>query len=69
MPEPTKSNEKPIQKTQAERFAETARELECDESEEAFDAKFRKLVPAKREGDIAPARPGQKRSVKAKKPR
>ena len=61
MPEPTKADEKPTLKTQAERFAETAREFGCDESEEAFDATFRKLVPAKHEGDMTKPRKGQKR--------
>jgi hypothetical protein len=35
-------------KRQFERFVETARKLGVDESEEAFDRTFRKIVPAKR---------------------
>jgi hypothetical protein len=39
-------------------FEETARELGCDESEERFEAAFRKIVPPKREGETAqPKRP------------
>ena len=36
------------QKSQSERFIETARELGCDESEERFEKVFRKIVPPKR---------------------
>jgi hypothetical protein len=32
-------------KRQYERFQETARKLECDESEEAFEREFAKIVP------------------------
>jgi hypothetical protein len=32
-------------KAQSERFRTTARELECDESEEAFVQTFKKIVP------------------------
>jgi hypothetical protein len=38
---------KPSKKTQYGRFVETARKLGCDESEEAFDLTFKKIVPAK----------------------
>jgi hypothetical protein len=34
-------------KDQYERFVETARKLGCDESEEAFERQFRKIVPPK----------------------
>jgi hypothetical protein len=34
-------------KRQFERFVETARKLGIDESEEAFDRAFRKIVPSK----------------------
>lgn len=34
-------------KAQYERFVETARKLGCDESEEAFEAAFEKIVPPK----------------------
>jgi hypothetical protein len=33
---------------QSERFKETARELDVDESGQAFESAFRKIVPAKR---------------------
>jgi hypothetical protein len=33
------------QKEQSERFRETARKLECDESEDALELAFRKIVP------------------------
>jgi len=35
-------------KAQSERFRQTARELECDESEEEFARAFQKIVPPKR---------------------
>lgn len=35
-------------KPQSEKFIETARELGCDESEEAFERTFAKVVPPKR---------------------
>jgi hypothetical protein len=34
-------------KSQKEKFIETARELGCDESPEAFDKAFSKIVPSK----------------------
>jgi hypothetical protein len=34
------------QKTQREKFEEAARELEADDSEEAFDAKLKKIAKA-----------------------
>jgi hypothetical protein len=36
-------------KRQYERFVETARKLGADESEEAFDRKFRKIFPSPRD--------------------
>jgi hypothetical protein len=39
---------KTTDKREYERFVETARKLECDESEEAFDRAFKKIVPPKR---------------------
>ena len=33
-------------RTQAEKFADLARELECDEDEEAFDERLKKLATA-----------------------
>jgi len=40
-------------KTQAEKFADLARELECDDDEEAFDERLKKLAkaPAKPKGE------------------
>jgi hypothetical protein len=46
--EKQKRKPKLTDKRQYERFVETARELGCDESEEAFDQAFRKIVPPKR---------------------
>lgn len=57
--------------SQSDRFIETARQLGCDESEERFEAAFRKIVPPRHEGDLAKPGKSQKRSVrqsKAKKP-
>lgn len=34
----------PIEGTQSERFIETARKLECDESEERFDEALKKVA-------------------------
>jgi hypothetical protein len=46
-----KAKPKPSKKTQYGRFVEAARQLGCDESEEAFDQTFRKIVPpAKKKG-------------------
>lgn len=33
-------------RTQAEKFADLARELECDEDEDAFDERLKKLATA-----------------------
>ncbi len=42
-------------RTQAEKFADLARELECDEDEGRFEERLRKLAPtsrpAEKEGD------------------
>jgi hypothetical protein len=38
-------------KAQSERFRKTARELGCDENEEAFKRAFWKIVPPKRHRD------------------
>ena len=35
---------KPTEKTQIDRFRDTARQLDCDEDEEAFKAKLGKLA-------------------------
>ena len=39
------------QKTQRERFEETARELECDESEERFNETLKRVVKSKPKQD------------------
>ncbi|NOX81726.1 MAG: hypothetical protein GXP06_01795 [Alphaproteobacteria bacterium] len=43
----TNPKEKP--KSQKQRFIETAKDLECDESEEAFEDSFESIVPPKGE--------------------
>lgn len=43
-----KKRPKLTDKRQSERFKETAREVGADQSVEAFDAMFRKIVPAKK---------------------
>ena len=45
--EKPKEKPKPSKKTQYGRFVETARQLGADESEEAFERAFRKIVPSK----------------------
>jgi hypothetical protein len=45
---PTRSKRKPSDKEQYERFRQAARELGTDESEEAFERAFRKIVPSKK---------------------
>jgi hypothetical protein len=45
--EKPKAKPKPSKKTQYGRFVETARKLGCDESEEAFDRTFRKVIRPK----------------------
>jgi hypothetical protein len=35
-------------KAQSERFRQTARELDCDENEEAFARAFEKIVPPRK---------------------
>lgn len=44
-------------KAQHERFIETARQLECDDDEEAFKAKLGKIAKAK----VEPAAPSKKK--------
>lgn len=41
-------DETPDPRTQAEKFADLARELECDESEEAFGERLKRLARAPR---------------------
>jgi hypothetical protein len=43
--EKQKKKPKLTDKRQSERFRETARALECDESEETFERAFKKIVP------------------------
>ena len=43
-----KPKHKMTQKEQSGRFRKTARELECDESEDALERAFKKIVPPKR---------------------
>ncbi|PBC19682.1 MULTISPECIES: hypothetical protein [unclassified Mesorhizobium] len=38
--------------TQAQKFEQAARELGCDDSEEAFDAKLRRIAKHKPKDDI-----------------
>jgi hypothetical protein len=45
--EKPKNKPRMTDKAQSERFRKTARELECNESEEAFVRAFRKIVPPK----------------------
>lgn len=47
-------------KTQHQRFVETARELECDEDEAAFDEKLRRIATVKPKPQPQ-AKPGRKR--------
>jgi hypothetical protein len=46
--EKQKRTPKTTDKREYERFVETARKLGCDESEEAFQRAFSKIVPARR---------------------
>jgi hypothetical protein len=45
--EKPKQKPKPSKKTQYGRFVEAARKLDCDESEQAFEDAFAKIVPPK----------------------
>jgi hypothetical protein len=44
----TKKKPNNTDKAQSERFRQTARELGCDENEEAFESAFNKVIPPKR---------------------
>jgi hypothetical protein len=48
--EKQKQKPKLTDKRQSERFRETAGELDCDESEEAFERAFKKIVPPRSRG-------------------
>ena len=43
-------------KDQVERFIQTARELECDEDEDRFNATLKRIVPVKSEKDEKPSK-------------
>jgi hypothetical protein len=45
--EKQKRKPKIADKRQYERFVETARKLDCDESEEAFENTFKRIIPPK----------------------
>jgi hypothetical protein len=45
---PAKPPKEKAEKPQIQRFKDLARELECDETGEAFERAFAKIVPAKR---------------------
>jgi hypothetical protein len=45
LPPLTNPKEKP--KSEKQRFTETAKDLECDESEQAFEDSFERIVPPK----------------------
>ena len=45
-----------IEKPQAERFKETARELECDEDEDRFDDTLKKIVTVETEKGEKPTK-------------
>ena len=51
--EKQKRTPKTKDKRQYERFVETARKLGCDESEEAFEREFTKIVPPAQPGKIS----------------
>lgn len=46
-PKPKPKRKSKTDKDQSERFIETARKLECDESEDALDRAFETIVPIK----------------------
>jgi hypothetical protein len=46
-PEPKRQNPKPDDPEQSKRFIETARQIEADESGDAFRRAFEKIVPQK----------------------
>ena len=50
------SDPKPDPRTQAEKFRDVARELECDEDPEAFKAKLRKVATAPKSAKGDPAK-------------
>lgn len=56
-PKPSSKKAKPLsQKEQSERFKQTARELEADETGAAFDRAIRQLLPEKRDAAGTPVR-------------
>jgi hypothetical protein len=50
-PAPKRQNLKPDDPEQSKRFVEAAREIEADETGEAFRRAFEKIVPRKRKPD------------------
>lgn len=52
---------------QLARFVEAAKDLECDDSEEAFERTFAKVVPARRPGEVPPSQADAKARAKAPK--
>lgn len=46
-------------RSQADKFADLARELECDEDEEAFKAKLRQIARAPKPSDPPPSDQGE----------
>jgi hypothetical protein len=58
----------PADPEQYRRFVEAARELGCDDSEEAFERMFSRIVPPRRAGDPLPQRPVPAK-VQAKAPK
>ncbi len=64
-----KPKAKPSKKTQYGRFVETARRLEADETEEAFEKAFSKIVPPKvpKDGDAQRGRLPRNASAEKKR--
>jgi hypothetical protein len=50
-------NGEPKDTEQSQAFIKAARELGCDESEEAFERVFGRIVPPRRGGDPLPHKP------------
>jgi hypothetical protein len=49
------------------RFVQAAKDLECDDREEAFEQTFAKVVPARRPGEALPSQAEAKARAKAPK--
>jgi hypothetical protein len=62
-PRDTSSSKDPgSQQTQRQRFIETARALECDEDEAAFDEKLKRIAAAKRSTKAKPKNADRKKN-------